>query len=76
MQGDKSFKYIQHRHKGFETRSLHNLKSDPYETINLVQDDAYAETLDELRRGLEESAKDSGELEQRLGQNYWQQVCE
>lgn len=65
------YKYMEHRHEGRETPALYNLEADPYETMNLVYDESYGDTVAELRACLLEEAEASGELERTLGRNYW-----
>ncbi len=67
------FKYMEHRYKGITTKQMFNLKNDPYETSNLVQDPNYADVLADMQETMREQGRTSNELNCAHGKGYWKE---
>ncbi|MFI3325813.1 MAG: sulfatase-like hydrolase/transferase [Clostridia bacterium] len=67
------FKYIEHRFNGKHTHSFFDLNNDPNEMANLYEHAAYQEKIAQMQALMKEEAMKSGEMEQDMGQTYWNQ---
>jgi arylsulfatase A-like enzyme len=69
---DERFKLIEYVVEGKRTTQLFDLRSDPWETINLADAPRYAERLGALRRELRRWPDELDDTQPGQGRDFWQ----